>query len=206
MATRLNTAPQANTKPLLAAILCAAAIAASFLPGSSAATAASSSPPSQLMIQTCSKTSNEHLCINLLQSNNRSSAATTVHDLAVVAVTAARRSALRGRILWLDLSYQAKARASSSSSSSSVADRLVARCAALYEECVSAGAKAVGRVTFMPPAYDARVAHAVSDLRRFPERCQGIFDERNLVSPLEKVNTEAVEKLRVAEEIVRLLR
>ncbi|KAF8650349.1 hypothetical protein HU200_063967 [Digitaria exilis] len=203
MATTLNIAPQANPKPLLAAILCAAAIAASFLPGSSAATATSSSPPSQLMTQTCAKTSNEHLCIELLQSNNRSSAATTVHDLAVVAVTAARRWALRGRILWLDLSYQAKAR---SSSSSSVADRLVARCAALYDECVSAGAKVVGRVTFMPPAYDARVAHAVSDLRRFPERCQGIFDERNRVSPLEKVNTEAVEKLRVAEEIVRLLR
>lgn len=200
--TAMATTPHANPKAFLAFLLCTTAIAVSFLPVSSSATAPSSS--SQLVTQTCARTTNKRLCIDLLKSNNKSTTATTVHDLAVVAVTAARRSALRGRILWLDMSYQARARGSSNSSS--VADRLVARCAALYGDCVTAGAKAVGRVTFMPAAYDARVAHAVSDLTRFPERCQGLFDERNLVSPLEKVNTETVEKLRIASEIVRLLR
>ncbi|XP_034594478.1 uncharacterized protein [Setaria viridis] len=193
MATTLSIAPEANHKALLAALLCAA-VAASFLPGSSAAAA----PSSQLVSQTCRRTSNHRLCADLLRSSNRSSAATSVRELAVVAVTAARRSALRARMRALDLAHEG---------GGTVSCRLAARCAALYAVCLRAGAQAVGRVSTMPAyEHDGRAADAVSALRRFPEKCVGLFRERGIASPLERVSREVEEKLGVASEIVRLSR
>ncbi|CAL4964733.1 unnamed protein product [Urochloa decumbens] len=184
-----TTMTRANPNSLLAVLLCAAA---SVLPGSSAAAA-----PSQLISQTCSRTSNERLCIDLLQSSNRSATATSVRDLAVVAVTAARRSALRARILALELSRGARGAA--------VAGRLAGRCAALYADCLRASARAVGRVSYMPEPYDEGAADTVSALRRFPEECEGMFSEARVASPLEKVSREVEERFGVAAEIVRLL-
>ncbi|CAO2161803.1 unnamed protein product [Urochloa humidicola] len=192
-----STMSRANAKALLAALLCAT-FAASFLPaGSSSAAVAPTSQP--LVSQTCRKTSNEHLCIDLLHSSNQSATATSVRDLAVVAVTAARRSALRARILALELSRGARGAAVTSPT------RLAERCAALYADCLRAGARAVGWVSSMP-VYEERAADAVSALRRFPEECEGMFLERRVASPLEKVSREVEEKFGVAAEIVRLSR
>jgi pectinesterase inhibitor-like protein len=174
-------------KVLLAALLGIAA-AASFLPGSSACTS--------LVAQTCGRTSNQRLCVSLLESSNQSRSATTVRELAIIGLKAARRSALRARLRAWDLSYGAPG---------TPADRLVARCNALYLDCLRAAASALARVTYMP-AYDKRVADAVSALRVFPEKCQGLFDAQGIASPLEKVNRETEEKLGIASEIVHLLR
>ncbi|CAO2193306.1 unnamed protein product [Urochloa humidicola] len=190
------TMSRASPKALLAALLCAA-FAASFLPAGSSAAAAA--PSSQLISQTCHRTSNERLCIDLLRSSNRSATATSVRDLAVVAVTAARRSALRARILALELSRGARGAAVTSPS------RLAERCAALYADCLRAGARAVGWVSSMP-VYEERAADAVSALRRFPEECERMYLERKVASPLEKVSREVEEKFGVAAEIVRLSR
>ncbi|OEL30809.1 hypothetical protein BAE44_0008175 [Dichanthelium oligosanthes] len=192
MATTMSITPQASHKALLAALLCAA-VAASFLPVSSSAGASSSLPP--LVSQTCRRTSSPPLCLDLLQSSNRSNAATTVRELAVVALTAARRSVLRARLRALDLGHGARG---------SVVDRLVARCAALYGDCLRAGARALGQVSTMP-AYDDRAGDAVSALRAFPVKCEGLFRLWKLASPLEQVNRETEDKLGVASEIVHLL-
>jgi len=85
------------------------------------------------------------------------------------------------------------------------ADRLVMSCTALYKDCLHAAAHALATVTHMP-AYDDRVADAVSALRVFPEKCQRLFDAQEIVSPLEQVNRDIEEKLGIASEIVHLLR
>jgi len=188
-ASTSRTSPGVH-KVLLAALLCIAA-AASFLPGSSAST--------PLVAQTCGRTSNQRLCVSLLESSNRSRSATTVRELAIIAVTDARRSALRARLRAFDLSYGARR------GTPSPAGRLVARCAALYRDCLHAAAHALARVTHMP-AYDDRVADAVTALRVFPEKCQRLFDAQEIVSPLEQVNRDTEEKLGIASEIVHLLR
>ena len=190
MATAMSIAAGANPKALLAALLCAT-VAASSLPGSSAAGA------SALVSQTCRATSNPSLCLDLLRSSNRSDAATTVRELAVVAVTAARRSALRARMRAMDLSHGA--------AGGGGAVAMAARCVALYADCLRAGAEALGRVSTMR-VHDARAAGAVSALRRFPRKCAGLFHARRIASPLEKVSRDTEEKLGVASEIVRLSR
>ncbi|RLN23404.1 uncharacterized protein C2845_PM07G04350 [Panicum miliaceum] len=192
MATTMSIAAGANPKALLGALLFAAAVAASSLPGSSAAGA------STLVSRTCGVTSSPSLCLELLRSSNRSDDAMTVRELAVVAVTAARRSALRARIRAMDLSHHG-------AGGGAVAARLAARCVALYADCLRDGARALGRVSTMP-AYDARAADAVSALRRFPRKCAGLFHARRVASPLERVSRETEEKLGVASEIVRLSR
>jgi hypothetical protein len=182
MAASTSRTSPGNHKVLLAALLCIAA-AASFLPGSSAST--------PLVAQTCGRTSNQRLCVSLLESSNR--------ELAIIAVAGARRSALRARLRAFDLSYGARR------GTPSPAGRLVARCAALYRDCLNAAAHALARVTHMP-AYDDRVADAVTALRVFPEKCQRLFDAQEIVSPLEQVNRDTEEKLGIASEIVHLLR
>ncbi|KAG2596157.1 hypothetical protein PVAP13_5KG144007 [Panicum virgatum] len=189
MATTMSIAAGASPKALLGALLCAAVAAASLL-GSSAAGA------SALVPQTCRTTSNPSLCLDLLRSSNRSDAATTVRELAVVAVTAARWSALRARIRAADLSQ---------GEAGGAAARLAARCGALYAECLRAGAEALGRVSTMR-VHDPRAADAMSALRRFPRKCAGLFHARGIASPLEKVSRDTEEKLGVASEIVRLSR
>ncbi|PUZ57706.1 hypothetical protein GQ55_5G450800 [Panicum hallii var. hallii] len=188
----MSVAAGANPKALLAALLCAAVAAAFPFPGSSAGGA------SALVSQTCRVTSNPGLCVELLQSSNRSDAATTVRELAVVAVTAARRSALRARMRAMDLSH-------GTGGGGAVAARLAARCVALYADCLRDGARAVGRVSTMP-VHDARAPDAVSALRRFPRKCAGLFHARRIASPLERVSRETEEKLGIASEIVRLSR
>uniref|UniRef100_A0A804N0Z8 Pectinesterase inhibitor domain-containing protein n=1 Tax=Zea mays TaxID=4577 RepID=A0A804N0Z8_MAIZE len=169
MAASTSRTSPGNHKVLLAALLGIAA-AASFLPGSSACTS--------LVAQTCGRTSNQRLCVSLLESSNQSRSATTVRELAIIGLKAARRSALRARLH---------------------------SCNALYLDCLRAAASALARVTYMP-AYDNRVADAVSSLRVFPEKCQGLFDAQGIASPLEKVNRVTEEKLGIASEIVHLLR
>jgi hypothetical protein len=51
-----------------------------------------------------------------------------------------------------------------------------------------------------------RAADTVSTLRRFPEKCEGLFKERKIASPLGKVNREMEQKLGIASEILRLSR
>ncbi|XP_066310945.1 uncharacterized protein [Miscanthus floridulus] len=189
MAASMSRTSPGNHKVLLAALLCIAT-AAAFLPGSSAST--------PLVAQTCGRTSNRRLCVSLLESSNRSRSATAVRELAIIALTRARRSALRARLRAWDLSYGARR-------GTTPAGRLVARCAALYKDCLHAAAHALSRVTHMP-AYDDRVADAVSSLRVFPEKCQRLFDAQEIVSPLEQVNRDIEEKLGIASEIVHLLR
>jgi hypothetical protein len=111
---------------------------------------------------------------------------------------------LRARLRAWDLSHGARRE-----TTTPAAGRLVARCAALYRDCLHAAAHALARVTHMP-AYDdgGRVAadDAVAALRVFPEKCQRLFDAQEIVSPLEQVNRDTEDKLRVASEIVHLLR
>ncbi|KAJ1282953.1 hypothetical protein BS78_03G090400 [Paspalum vaginatum] len=194
MATTTSTASPANHNALLAALLCAA-VAASFLPAGSSAAGASSS----LLTQTCRWTSNSRLCVSLLQSNNRSLEATTVHELAVVAVTAARRSALRARLRASILRGDV--------AEGTPVDRVLKRCDALYSDCVRAGAMAVGRVSTMKASDDAGLAaDAVRALRVFPEKCGSLLHARRIASPMEEVSWEVTEELGVAAEVVRLLR
>lgn len=188
MAASTSRPSPGNHKVLLAAALCIAA-AASFLPGSSAST--------PLVAQTCGRTSNERLCVSVLESSNWSRSATTVRGLAIVALRAARTSAVSARLRAFDLSHGMRGTAP--------VDRLVARCAELYRDCFHDAAQAQSWVTTMF-AYDARVAEFVSALRVFPERCQRLFDVRRIASPLEQVNRDTEEKLGIASEIVHLLR
>ncbi|WVZ71955.1 hypothetical protein U9M48_020482 [Paspalum notatum var. saurae] len=195
MATTTSTASPANHNALLAALLCTTVAAASFLPAGSSAAAGTS----YLITQTCRRTSNPPLCVSLLQSNNRSLHPTTVHELAVVAVTAARRSALRARLRASIMRGDVAA--------GTPADRVVRRCNALYADCVRAGAKAVGAVSTATVGDDAgRAADAVRALRLFPETCGTLLRVRRVAPWLEEVSWQVAEELGVAAEVVRLLR
>lgn len=164
--------------------------AASFLPRSSADAA--------FISQTCRRTPHESLCVSLLQSNKGSSTATTVWDLAVAALGGARRATLRAKLRALDLIHDGTPKGTAEL-------ELLARCDALYSECLRASAKVAAMVSTGTYGGAADAAAAAA-LRGYGEKCEGLFAAKRIASPLQKENREMVEKLGVSYEIIRLLR
>ncbi|KAL6630914.1 hypothetical protein ACP70R_028254 [Stipagrostis hirtigluma subsp. patula] len=166
-----------------------AAVAASFLPGSPAA------GTSSLVSRTCRRTFDERLCLSILGSDiRRSAAATTVQELAVVALGAAGNAAR-------DAGRRAT-RLSAGARRGTPERDLLAQCAALYAECESATAEAAREVS--AARYDD--AHDASSVfHGYPEKCDWLFYTRGLAMPMEKTNREMQEKLGVAKDLVDML-
>jgi pectinesterase inhibitor-like protein len=173
----------ANFRILLVVVLSAA----SLLPRSSA--------DASFITETCRRTRHEGLCASVLQSTNASRTAATVQDLAVAALTSARRATLRAKLQALDLVYGGE--------NGTALGLLLTQCDALYSSCLRASSKVMGIVSTKAPHDGA--ADAAAPLRAFPEKCGELFAARRIASPLEKVNREAEETLEVSYEIIRLL-
>ncbi|WVZ71961.1 hypothetical protein U9M48_020488 [Paspalum notatum var. saurae] len=187
--TATSRAAPGNLKILsVAALLCAAA-AASFLPLSSAVVS--------VMSLTCRRTAHERLCISLLAPDNRSGAAGTVQDLAVIALTVARNSTRDAVWLATELGLGARATAPT-------ADRdLLAQCRALYAACFRGTTAAIALVA---AARFGDAKGAAAALRGYPERCERLFYARGVKSPLQRTDTALQEELLASAEIVGLLR
>ncbi|KAL6847750.1 hypothetical protein ACP4OV_021878 [Aristida adscensionis] len=200
MTMAMGRASPANPNVLLAALLCAAVAAASFLPSSSSAADAS------FVSQTCRRTPHPRLCVSvLLQPTNRSSsaaAATTVGELAVAAMAAARKSTFHARFRATELSNDER----NGAPPTAAAGDLVRRCEKLYGDCLRAATEALSIVSTASTTLYGRAADVAAIFHVFPDRCESVFAERRIASPLEQVNRDMQEKLAVASDIIRLLR
>ncbi|KAL6627561.1 hypothetical protein ACP70R_031287 [Stipagrostis hirtigluma subsp. patula] len=175
---------------LVAALLCAA-VAASFLPGSSAAAADTSS----LVSRTCRRTLQERLCLSILASDaRRSAAAATAQELAAVALDAVGDAA---RDAW-KRAIKLTGRAPRGTPERD----LLLQCAVLYFDCRVATGEAARKVE---AAEYKDADDVVSVSQGYPEQCDRQFYTRGLAPPMEKTSREMQDKLGVARELIDLL-